>query len=114
MKKILYILLFLIFISSIAAAGASDANETIITENIQDTIRPNSDESENPETNDDEFDPVKNETSKFLFGGEYDGPTFPSSKPYPHNTQYYYTFTDANITENIETHYTYEFPLNIL
>ena len=29
MKKILYILLFVIFISSIAAAGASDANETM-------------------------------------------------------------------------------------
>ena len=116
MKKILYILLFLIFISSIAAAGASDANETIIAENIQDTIRPNSDESENPETNDDEFDLTKNETCEsinIVFGGEYDGPTFPSSKPYPHNTLYYFTFTDANITENIETHYTYEFPLNI-
>ena len=56
MKKILYIFLFVIFISSIAAASASDANETIITDNIQDNIHPNSDESLNPETNDDEFD----------------------------------------------------------
>lgn len=114
MKKILYILLFVIFISSVAAVSASDVNETITTDNIQDNIL-SSDESSNPETNDNELEPLKNETPEFIIIdiGGYHGPKYPSSDPYPYNTYYYFTFTDANITENVETDYSHEFQLNI-
>lgn len=108
MKKTIWILIVLIiFILSISAVSANDdGNETTIPDTTQDIIS-NSGESLDSELNDIEVERI------IINGFEYDGPVFPSSNPYPYGTRFYFTFTDANITENIETNYSCEFSLNI-